>query len=106
MVIRFRNITLKNKIFFSILAVMLIISVSIALLARWILISSLTRELEHRGLAIAQSIADRGSGYVLDNDDASLLSLAFEAAQLSERRSLINYIFISDAENNVLAHVL
>jgi histidine kinase len=104
MVIRFRNITLKNKIFFSILAVMLIISVSIALLARWILISSLTRELEHRGLAIAQSIADRGSGYVLDNDDASLLSLAFEAAQLSERRSLINYIFISDAENNVLAH--
>jgi len=55
---RFRDISLKNKIFFSILAVILIISAIIAFLARWILVSTLISELELRGIAIARTIAD------------------------------------------------
>jgi histidine kinase len=102
--VRFRNISLKNKIFSSILLVMLLISVLIALLARYILISSLTKELEHRGIAIAQSIADRGSSHVLDKDLPKLLVLSYEAAQLGERKALVNYIFITDLEHDVLAH--
>ncbi|MEW5771899.1 MAG: ATP-binding protein [Thermodesulfobacteriota bacterium] len=102
--VRFRNISLKNKIFSSILLVMLLISVLIALLARYILISSLTKELEHRGIAIAQSIADRGSSHVLDKDLPKLLVLSYEAAQLGERKYLVNYIFIADLEHQVLAH--
>jgi len=102
--VRFRNISLKNKIFSSILLVLLLISVLIALLARYILISSLTQELEHRGIAIAQSIADRGSSHVLDKDPAKLLVLAFDSAQLGERKALVNYIFITDLDHEVLAH--
>lgn len=102
--VRFRNISLKNKIFSSILLVMLLISVLIALLARYILISSLTKELEHRGIAIAQSIADRGSSHVLDKDLPKLLLLAYDAAQLGERKNLVNFIYIADLEHNVLAH--
>ena len=42
---RIRNSSLKNKIFFSVTAVILLISVLIALFTRWILISTLTSEL-------------------------------------------------------------
>jgi histidine kinase len=100
----FDTFGLKNKIFFSILAVILIISVAIAFLARWILVSSLISELELRGIAIARTIAERGSSYVLDKDFPRLLSLIYDEAQLSERKHLISYIFIVDQENKVLAH--
>ena len=50
---RIRNSSLKNKIFFSVTAVILLISVLIALFTRWILISTLTSELKQRGLGIA-----------------------------------------------------
>lgn len=103
---RFDTFSLKNKIFFSILAVILIISVAIAFLARWILVSSLISELELRGIAIARTIAERGSSSVLDKDYPRLLSLIYDEAQLSERKHLISYIFIVDQENKVLAHTL
>jgi histidine kinase len=72
---RFRVISLKNKIFFSILAVILVISAAIALLARWILVDNLISELELRGIAIARTIAERSSGYILDKNYPELLSL-------------------------------
>jgi histidine kinase len=100
----FRKLSLKNKIFFSTLAVLLAVSVAIALLARYILISSLTHELERRGRAIAHSIGERGSGHVLDKDRARLLNLVYDSAQLGERRDLVSYIFISDMDDQVLAH--
>ena len=77
----------------SILAVILLISVTIALLARWILISGLTKELELRGIAVAHSIAERGGGFVLDKNYSELLSLIFEEARLRERQHMINYIY-------------
>ncbi|MEF3698379.1 ATP-binding protein [Desulfolutivibrio sp.] len=100
----FRHVSLKIKIFLSTLGVVLLISVTIAMLARWILVSSLTRELELRGVAIAQSIAEGGSGYVLDQDTPNLVSLIFDAAQLGERKILISYIYIVDMDGNVLAN--
>ncbi|WP_320172665.1 ATP-binding protein [Maridesulfovibrio sp.] len=101
---RFSGLTLKNKIFISTLGVILIISAIIALLARWILVSSLTKELELRGVAIAYSIAERGAGYILDKDYPKLLSLAFEEAKLRERQHLITYIYILDKDGKVLCH--
>ncbi|WP_034627189.1 ATP-binding protein [Desulfocurvibacter africanus] len=101
---RLRALGLKSKIFFSILAVILFISVAIAFLARWILVSSLTSELQHRGLAIAQSIADRASGYILDKNTPQMVSLVFDTAHLGERRQLIAYIFITDTDSEILAH--
>lgn len=99
-----RRLGLKLKIFFTTVGVVLLISAAIALLARWILVSTLTDELKLRGLAIAQSIADRANGLILDKDIPQLVSLAFDTAQLSERRHLIAYIHITDAEGHVLAH--
>ncbi|WP_432737673.1 ATP-binding protein [Maridesulfovibrio sp. FT414] len=101
---RFSGLTLKNKIFLSTLGVILIISAIIALLARWILVSSLTKELELRGVAIAYSIAERGAGYILDRNYPKLLSLAFEEAKLRERQHLITYIFVLSKDGQVLCH--
>jgi PAS domain S-box-containing protein len=102
----FRNISLKNKIFFSILVVILVISAAIALLARWILVSTLISELELRGIAIARTIAGRSSGYILDKNYPELLNLIFDEAKLKERRYLVSYIFVSDSEEQVLSHTL
>jgi len=103
---RFRDISLKNKIFFSILAVILIISAAIALLARWILVDNLIDELELRGIAIGRTIAERSSGYILDKNYPELLSLIFDEAKLKERQHLVSYIFVSDREDQVLSHTL
>lgn len=104
--LRLSTISLNNKIFFSTLFVILVISAAIALLARWILVSSLESELQTRGVAIAHSIAERGSGFILENNKPMLLSLIYDEATLRERRQLINYIFITDREDNILSHTL
>jgi len=104
MMLDLRRLSLKNKIFFTTLSVVLCVSAAIALLAREILVSSLTRELTLRGEAIGQSIADRAGSYILDNDKANLVSLVFDSAQLGERRELIAYVFISGSEGEILAH--
>lgn len=96
--------TLKNKIFLSMLTVILVISMAIAFLARWILVSGLTSELEMRGVAIARSVAERGGGYILDKEYPQLLALIFDEAQLRERHQLIDYIYVLNSEQKVLAH--
>lgn len=100
----FHDISLKNKIFFSTLAMVLMLSIAIAVFARWILVSSLVNELTLRGIAIAQSIADQGRGYVLTRDHPNLVSLVFDASQLGERQILVDYIFIIDEEKELLSH--
>jgi two-component system NtrC family sensor kinase len=101
--IRFRNLSLKNKFFSSSLAVILLVSLLIALFTRWILISSLTAELKRRGLGIAQSIAESSTGYILTHNTAELTNLVFDA-RLSERRQVVAYSFVLDKQNEVLAH--
>ncbi len=98
------RISLKNKFFFSTLGVILAISAIIAFLARWILVSSLTSELELRGVAIAHSVAERGGGYVLDKNYPKLLSLIYDEAKLRERQHLIAYIFVLDKDEKVLSN--
>lgn len=102
--IRLSRISLKNKFFFSTLGVILAISVIIAFLARWILVSSLTSELKLRGVAIAHSVAERGAGYVLDKNYPKLLSLIYDEAKLRERQHLIAYIFVLDLNDDVLSN--
>jgi histidine kinase len=103
---RYGSLSLKNKIFGSILAVVLLISVAIAFVARYILVSSLTAELEMRGSAVAHSIAERGGTFMLDKNYPQLLALIFDEARLHERKHLISYIFITDQGGEVLAHTL
>jgi len=101
---KLETLSLKNKIFLSIILVIFLISVAIAFLARAILVSSLTEELKKRGFAIGHSIAERGSGYILDQNYPLLLALIFDEAKLKERRDLIDYIFVVDAKNKVISH--
>jgi len=103
---RFRDTSLKNKTFFSIIAVILAISAIIALLARWILVDNLIAELELRGIAIARTIAERSSGFILDKNNVELLSLIFDEAKLKERQHMVSYIFVSDREDQILSHTL
>lgn len=100
---RIRNTSLSNKIFFSTTAVILLISVLIALFTRWILISSLTSELKQRGLGIAYSIAEASRSYLLTADTPKLTSLLFES-RLGERKLLVNYVFVEDKQGQILAH--
>jgi len=101
---RLRNISLKNKIFFSTFGVILLLAVGIALDTHFVVVSGLTDELEQRGISIAQSIADRSKTYIVTRDQANLVSLVFDSALLEERRKLIAYIFILDTENRILSH--
>ncbi|MCG8529529.1 MAG: ATP-binding protein [Desulfovibrionales bacterium] len=101
---KFAQLSLKNKFFFSILIVILLISGTIALLARWILISGLTQELEMRGTAIAHSVATRGTEYILENDTAHLLTVLFDEKQLHERRNLVAYIYVEGKDKKILSH--
>ncbi|MGE4191860.1 MAG: ATP-binding protein [Pseudodesulfovibrio sp.] len=103
---RLARIGLREKLLFSMLAAVLFISVAIALISRYILVSSLTNELEMRGFAIAHSVAERGGSYILDNDIPKLLVLIFDEAKLRQRKDLVAYIFIEDQNNNILAHTL
>lgn len=100
----YEKVSLKNQIYVSILVVILIISSTIAILARWILISGLTKELELRGIAVAHSIAERGAGFVLEKNSAELLTLIFDEARLRERQHLINYIYVLDRGDSVISH--
>ncbi|MBC8459278.1 MAG: PAS domain-containing sensor histidine kinase, partial [Deltaproteobacteria bacterium] len=94
----------KNKIFFSSVAVILLLSVGIALVARWVLISSLIYRLEQRGIGIARSIAERSKAYILTQNSPELTNLVFDASRIGDRAELISYIFILDQEANVLAN--
>ncbi|MBN1930966.1 MAG: PAS domain S-box protein [Desulfobacterales bacterium] len=101
---RLADISLKNKIFLSIMAVILVISLFIAFVTRWMLISTFSTELELRGTALARSIAGSVSGYILDKDYPKLLSFIFDEAQLKERKHLVAYIFVVDPADKVLSH--
>ncbi|SLM31244.1 Multi-sensor signal transduction histidine kinase [Desulfamplus magnetovallimortis] len=101
--INFRNTTLKNRIFFSTTAVILLTSVLIALFTRWILISSLTSELKERGIGIGHSIAESSRGYILTEDIPNLISLIFDA-RLGVRKNLMEYAYITDKQDRILAH--
>ena len=98
-----KNASLKNKIFFSVTVVILLISVLIALFTRWILISTLTSELKLRGLGIGYSIAESCRSYLLTEDIPRLTSLIFDA-RLGARRELVGYVFILDKQDRILAH--
>lgn len=100
----FEQLSLKNKFFFSVLAVILIISGTIALLARWILVSGLTQELEMRGTAIARSVSSRAGEFIIEGDTPRLLSLIFDEKQLRERKNFVAYIFITDVTDRVVCH--
>ncbi|WP_147822686.1 ATP-binding protein [Salidesulfovibrio onnuriiensis] len=106
MVRRFERASLKNKLMLSMLVGILLISATIAFIARWILVSSLTNELEQRGAAIAHSVAERGGSCILDNDIPRLLSLIFDERRLHERKKLVSYIVIEDQHGKVLAHTM
>ena len=101
---RFRTLSFKNKILFLTIAVILLLSFSILVATRFILIPALTDELKRRGIAIAQSLADLGKSHILHEDTTNLTGLVFDTALLGERRQLVAYIFISDTASKVLAH--
>jgi len=103
---KFGLIGLREKLLFSMLAAVLFISVAIALISRYILVSSLTHELEMRGYAIAHSVAERGSSHILDDDVPQLLTLIFDEAKLRQRKHLVAYIYIESLEGEILAHTL
>ena len=85
------------------MVVILLLSAVIALLSRWVLISSLTSELKHRGLGIAQSVAEGSRGYIKDENVSALTKLLIDARS-GHRKPLVAYLFILDQAQKVVAH--
>jgi len=94
----------KNKIFFASVAVILLVSVGIALVARWVLVSSLITRMEQRGVGIAESVADESRTLVLTANREALDRILFNASRLGNRESLIAYMFVVDQKGNLLGH--
>ena len=99
-----RRLSHKNKIFFSSVVVILLVSVGIALVARWVLLSSLITRLEQRGVGIAQSVAEKSKVHVLDQNRDALTGLLFDSSRVGNRESMISYMFVLDQDGKVLAH--
>ena len=100
---KFNQLSLKNKMFLSLLTVIFLLSLVIALFTRWLLISSLAAELKLRGAGIAQSLADSGRGFILTENAPELSSLIFDA-RFGARKDLVAYIFILNKQKSVIAH--
>ena len=99
-----RRLSHKNKIFFSSVIVILLVSVGIALVARWVLVSSLITRLEQRGVGIAQSVAEKSKGFVVDGNRTALTRLLFDSSRGGDLKSLISYMFVLDRHGKVLSH--
>lgn len=99
----FNHLTLKNKIFFTCLGFVLLVSVLIALFTRALLISSLTSGLKNRGVGIAQSIADSARVFILTENRVELTAIAYDA-RLGNRKDFVSYLVISDKDGRILGH--
>lgn len=95
--------SLKNKIFLSCLSFILLVSIIIALFTRWLLISSLTGELQKRGTGIAEGVADSSRVHILTKNRAELTALAFNTKS-GNKKDIVNYLIISDEYGKILAH--
>lgn len=94
----------KNKIFFASVAVILLVSVGIALVARWVLVSSLITRMEQRGVGIAESVAEASKTHVLKVNKDALNKVLNDASRLGNRETLISHMFVLDLNGNVLGH--
>jgi PAS domain S-box-containing protein len=94
----------KNKIFFASVAVILLVSVGIALVARWVLVSSLITRMEQRGVGIAESVADESRTAVLTANREALNRILYNASRLGNRESLISYMVVVDQKGTLLGH--
>ncbi|MBF0102883.1 MAG: hypothetical protein HQK77_18445, partial [Desulfobacterales bacterium] len=101
---RFADISLRNKFFFSIMGAILTLTIAIAFLSRWILITTLTGALKERGIAISHDIAEKSKEYLLKHDSATLSNLIVTEAKLSNRKEIIAYIIILDATDKIVCH--
>jgi PAS domain S-box-containing protein len=101
--ISFNELTLKNKIFISCLGFTLVVSFLIALFTRSLLITSLTNELQRRGVGIAQGVADSARVFILTRNRAELTALAYDI-RLGNRKDVVLYAVVTDPKEQVLAH--
>lgn len=94
--------SLENKMFLSYLAVILPLSLVIAIFTRWILISTLTSELKQRGIEISRNIADDGRQFLINTWQPGLERLVNDT-RLEHPQRLIAYIFITDRKQDIIA---
>lgn len=99
----FSELSLKNKIFITCLGFVILVSILIAIFTRSLLISSLTGELQKRGIGIAQAVADSAREFILTRNLAELTSLAYDA-KLGNRKDIVKYMVICDDQGSILAH--
>jgi PAS domain S-box-containing protein len=99
-----RNLSFKNKILFSTTLIVVLLAIAVVIVVRWVLLPSLTSELQRRGVAIAQGIASLSTSYILEENKPMLTGLIFDERQLEERRLIISYIIVIDTNQEVLAH--
>jgi len=95
------SVSLRVKIMGIALVSIFSLGLGITWQARAMMVRSLQRELEQRGISIARDLAFRSTDLVLTNNLYGLYTLARETVQINED---VRYTFLVDPAGNVLAH--
>ena len=97
----FKRLNVKQKIAASTFLVIVLITTIAWLSIQWVIFPNLTGEISRRGVAIAQSIANRGQPHLTAYERANLLSLIFTEKWMEP---YLVYVFILDPSQDVVAH--
>jgi sensor histidine kinase regulating citrate/malate metabolism len=95
--------SLQSKLLLFMMSLVVFVGGSMGLLIRVIIFPYLIREMEHRGINVAQHLAESTRTFILTRDRASLTVSLFDEKQLEKN---IAYIVVTDNEGQLLAHTL
>jgi PAS domain S-box-containing protein len=97
------KMSLQSKLLLFMMSLVVFVGGSMGLLIRAIIFPYLIREMEHRGINVAQHLAESTRTFILMRDRASLTVSLFDEKLLEKN---IVYIVVTDSEGRLLAHTL
>ena len=97
----FENLSIRKKVLYSTLIMFVLIGI-LSSVAYWIIfIPTITERIQLHSLRVAQSLVTRCSAYILSNNRPELTGIIFQKRGIEKD---LSYIFITDAQNQILAH--
>jgi PAS domain S-box-containing protein len=102
---RFKNMSIKKKIFLFACLLVLLSSLGTALVARWIYVSNLESKIDVEGWSIAKTIGENSKGLLMAGDVPQLTTLIHNTIRTAQRAPSILYVAVVNHEGNLLTWV-
>ena len=97
----FENLSIKKKVLYSTLIMFVLIGI-LSSVAYWtVFIPAIIERIQLHSLRVAESLVTRCSPHMLSNNRPELTGILFQKRGIEKD---LSYIFITDAENQMLAH--